>query len=106
MNKLLENNENLTLEELKIAEGNISENETLDTYLAAQDDNKEDNEDDDIETSLLEEENNDINVNEGLPEPYVLIIQNTMDLSHYDFQDLDDNENRFEYLSEEENNIS
>ncbi|CAJ0833044.1 6455_t:CDS:2 [Entrophospora sp. SA101] len=103
MNKLLENNENLTLgfghlvdgymkkkvnlsiefaesmvkihsyydsnckEELKIAEGNISENETLDTYLAAQDDNKEDNEDDDIETSLLEEENNDINVNEGLP---------------------------------------
>ncbi|CAJ0839132.1 1736_t:CDS:2, partial [Entrophospora sp. SA101] len=54
--------------------------------------------------SSLEEENNDINANEGLPEPYILIIQNTMDLSHSNFQDLDDNdENRSEYLSDEEN---
>jgi hypothetical protein len=57
-----------------------------------------------IEESSLEEENNNINANEGLPEPYILIIQNTMDLSHSNFQDLDDNdENRSEYLSDEEN---
>nr|CAG8522889.1 3269_t:CDS:2 [Entrophospora candida] len=30
--------------------------------------------------SSLKEENSDINANEGLPEPYILIIQNTMDL--------------------------
>ncbi|CAJ0845511.1 2943_t:CDS:1, partial [Entrophospora sp. SA101] len=54
--------------------------------------------------SSLEEENNDINANEGLPEPYILIIQNTMDLSHSNFQDLDDNDkNRSEYLYDEEN---
>ena len=76
-------------EELKIVGENISENEILDTFLAAQDDNEDD---DDIEESSLEEENNDINANEGL---YILIIQNTMDLSHSDFQDLDDDdENR------------
>ena len=92
-------------EELKLAGENISENEILDTFLATQDDNEDDNEDDgDIETSSLEEENNDINANEGLSEPYILIIQNTMDLSHSNFQDLDDNdENRSEYLSDEEN---
>lgn len=92
-------------EELKLAGENISENEILDTFLAAQDDNEDDDEDDDdIEESSLEEENNDINANEGLPEPYILIIQNTMDLSHSNFQDLDDNdENGSEYLSDEEN---
>ncbi|CAJ0899932.1 12164_t:CDS:1, partial [Entrophospora sp. SA101] len=64
-------------EELKIAGENISENEIMDTFLTAQDDNEDD---DNIKASSLKEENNDINANEGLPEPYILIIQNTMDL--------------------------
>jgi hypothetical protein len=93
-------------EELKIAGENISENEILETFLAVQDDNEsedddEDDDDDDIETLSHEEENN--NNNEELLEPYVLIIQNTMDLSHYNFQDPDENlsDNESENLYED-----
>ncbi len=104
-------------DELKIVGENISENEILETFLAVQNDNESEEEDEDCEDEndieiLSHEENNNDDVE--LLEPYVLIIQNTMDLSHYNFQDPDDNssdnesENLYEdnVLTNDDNNDS